>query len=281
MTTAFVFSGGGSLGALHVGMLRALLEAGLQPDRVCGTSVGALNAAFFAATPDLSGVAALGRIWAGLETHDIFPISPVSALMGLTPWGSQLTSPRGLQKLLRRQLKVARFEDLKLPLSTVATDLRTGAQVVHRAGPLHPALLASTAIPGVYPPRRMGGRVLVDGGVVNNSPISVAVQAGADRVNVLPAGFACALRGGRMPPLAVIMQSLNLMLTRQLVRDYAHYKDRAHITLVPPQCTLHVSPHDFGETEVLVREGYTSTREWLAGGGLDEAGVPTTWRDIE
>jgi NTE family protein len=279
--TAFVFSGGGSLGALHVGMLRALLEADQRPDLVCGTSVGALNAAFFAANPAVTGVEALAQIWARLETRDIFPISPVSALMGLTPWGTQLTSPRGLRKLLRRELKAKRFEDLKLPLRTVATDLQSGAQVVHSTGPLRPALLASTAIPGVYPPRRLDGRLLVDGGVVNNSPISVAVQAGAERVIVLPAGYACSLRRDRMPPLAVIMQSLNLMLTRQLVRDHAHFKDRAHITLVPPRCTLDVSPHDFGQTEVLVNEGYVSTRDWLSGGGLDDSGVPTAWGEIE
>src|ERR1700758_2497569 len=107
--TAFVFAGGGSLGAIQVGMLRTLLSCGLRPDFVVGSSVGAINASYFAAAPDLDGVAALGRIWSRLRRSDVFPVTLKSAL-GLITHPGYLVDPSGLRRLIETNLPYTRLE---------------------------------------------------------------------------------------------------------------------------------------------------------------------------
>src|SRR5215471_15712795 len=113
--TAFVFAGGGSLGAIQVGMLRTLLARGVRPDFVVGSSVGAINASYFAAAPDAEGVAALGRIWSGLRRSDVFPVTFMSAL-GLLRHPTHLVDPIGLRRLIETNLPYARLEQAAIPL---------------------------------------------------------------------------------------------------------------------------------------------------------------------
>ncbi len=267
--TAFVFSGGGSLGAVHVGMLEALLEAGVGADCVAGTSVGALNAAFFAAQPDAAGVRRQREAWAGLRTCDVFPPSPLRFALALTPLSNHLVSPDGLEAIVRKWVGLERLEDAALPLAVVAADLVAGAPVVLRSGPAVDALLASTAIPGIFPPRQIGGRELVDGGVVENSPLSAAIADGATRVIVLPSGNTCDLRGLQVPALAIVLQSLNVMLSRQLAVDLERYGASADVRVVPVACPLPTRPHDFSASVRLMDEARDHTRRWLDQGGLN------------
>jgi NTE family protein len=164
VTTAFVFSGGGSLGAVQVGMLRALAERRVRPDLLVGTSAGALNAAFTAARgAEEGGVDALAEIWAGLRSRSIFTLDPRQCLAALAGRRAALCSNAGLRGLLDRHLSFDRLEDSPVPLVIVASDLLSGDEVALDAGPAAPAILASCAIPGVFPAINHGGRTLVDG----------------------------------------------------------------------------------------------------------------------
>jgi NTE family protein len=119
--TAFVFTGGGSLGAIQVGMVRVLLASGVFPDFVVGASVGAINAAYFACAPDLSGVAALERIWVGIRRADIFPFS-LASLFGLIKHPGNIVDPGGLRRVIEANLSCARIEETKIPLHIMATN---------------------------------------------------------------------------------------------------------------------------------------------------------------
>ena len=150
----------------------------------------------------------------------------------------------------------------------------SGNEVVLSSGPVVDAVLASAAIPGVFPPIRIDGVDLVDGGVANNTPISVAVGLGATRIIVLPAGFACALQKPPANAIAQAIHALTLIIARQLVRDLAFYSSRAEIFVVPPLCPLDVSPYDYTQCEHLIERAAGQTRTWLSEGGLEHAFIP-------
>lgn len=182
--TAFVMAGGGSLGAVEVGMLRELLAWGEAPSFVVGASAGAINGAFFAALPTAAGVDRLEAIWVGLRRSDLFPFN-LRSVLGLLTRRAHLVDSAGLRALLERHLPHAQLEDSAIPVHIVASDMVTGEEVLLSNGPAVDAVLASAAIPGVFPPVRVAGRLLVDGGVSNNTPISTAMRLGATRIIVL------------------------------------------------------------------------------------------------
>ncbi len=169
--TAFVLSGGGNQGVSQVGMLRALLERHIVPDVVIGTSAGALNGAAVAYAPNLTGVAQLAAVWEQLQTDHVFPGGRIHRAWNVVRRGTHLFGNDGLAALIHHSTPARSFSDLEVPLRVIATDLDTGEEVVLARGPLKPALLASTALPGVFPIVVHGGRRLVDGGVVNNVPL--------------------------------------------------------------------------------------------------------------
>ena len=159
---AFVLTGGASNGAAQAGMLRATAEAGLKPDLVTGTSVGALNGAVLAERPDVAA-ARLVEIWAGLSTSDVFTDGLVTRLANLVRTRRYLYSGRGLRKLVDGHLQAVNFGDLAIPFAAVATDVIAGHAVILRNGPLVRVIAASAAIPGVLPNVEIDGRLLMDG----------------------------------------------------------------------------------------------------------------------
>ncbi len=273
MTTAFVFAGGGSLGAVEVGMLQALVGHEPLPDFVIGSSVGAINAAYFAARPDAEGVARLAAIWRRLRSRDVFPLRPLHGLLGFAGLRRSLLDPGPLEALLQRELPYRRLEEASLPCRVVATDVLDGSRVVISSGPVVPALLASAAIPGVFPPRRIGGKHLIDGGVSSNTPLSTAIDLGAKRIVVLPTGFSCTLDEPPTSPLAMALHAITLLIARQLVSDVLHFQDRAEILVVPPLCPLGSSPYDFSTAADLIERAARSTAGWIATRGLERPGV--------
>ncbi|HMA71164.1 MAG TPA: patatin-like phospholipase family protein [Xanthobacteraceae bacterium] len=190
--TALVFAGGGSLGAVQVGMLRVLLTSGVQPDFVVGASVGALNASYFAGAPNAQGVATLERIWSGLRRSDIFPLT-LASVFGLLRHPGNVVDPAGLRRVVEMNLPYARLEDALIPLNIMATN-QQGLSVRLSSGPAIEAILASTAIPGVFPPVHIDGEALMDGAIAANTPVRLAAELGASRIIILPTGYACALR---------------------------------------------------------------------------------------
>ena len=276
--TAFVFAGGGSLGAIEAGMLRELVASGVIPDLVVGASAGAINAAFFACNPHAAGTAQLEALWRGVRRAEVMPWSWRTMLGMLGGRRGHLVDAGGLQRLLSRHFGQTRLEGAALPLHVVATDMHTGAEVVLSSGDLVQAVLASAAIPGVFPPVRIDGRQLIDGGVANNTPISAAVRLGATRVVVLPAGFACAERREPRGAIEHALNALSLLVARQLVQDLERWAGQVPIAVVPPLCPLDVSPYDYTRCGELIDRAAASTAAWLADHGLSHYDVPGALR---
>lgn len=271
---AFVFAGGGSLGAVEVGMLQALTERGVRPDFAVGASAGAINAAYYAGDPGLAGVARLDRLWRGLTRSQVMPMR-LRDILRVAGGRDHLVDPSGLRRLLQQHLPYERLEHSALPVHVVAAELVLGREVVLSAGPAVDAVLASTAIPGVFPPVRIDGRDLVDGGVANNTPISTAMRLGASRIVVLPTGFSCALKQVPGGAIGRAMHALSMLVTRQLVGDIERYASQAALYVVPPLCPVDVSPYDYSGCAALIDRAAAQTRDWLRDGGLERpGGVP-------
>src|SRR4051794_3077371 len=187
MTVAFVLSGGGSLGAVQVGMLQALSERDVHPDLLIGTSVGAINAAYVAGHgTDREALEELGAIWLGLRRQDVFPVSPLRHLLAVAGARPSLCSNRGVQRLLDQHLTYRNLQDAPTPVHIVTTNLLSGEEVLLSTGDAASAVLASTAIPGVFPAIERDGLTLVDGGIADNAALSQALALGADEIYILP-----------------------------------------------------------------------------------------------
>ncbi|HEX9068186.1 MAG TPA: patatin-like phospholipase family protein [Ktedonobacterales bacterium] len=202
--TAFVFSGGGARGALQAGAVRALYEAGIMPDVLVGTSIGAWNASMLARTPGMAGLEQLVETW-GLVTPALVLLGReagkappsqamtgalvLSAIQRMSRGSPSLYGDTGLRWLIDHVMPNVTFEDLALPLHVIATNLSSGEREIFTSGPLMPALLASSAIPGIFPPVYIGDSVYVDGGVVDSSSVETALAIGARRIVLLDVGY--------------------------------------------------------------------------------------------
>ena len=273
-----MLAGGGNRGAVQVGMLRALVAAGVRPDLLVGASVGAINAAAFGADPTAEGVERLAATWRGLRDDTIFPhhhygewrfiqhresVYPVAALRGIVD---------GF-------LPFARLEEAAVPVEVVASDLRTGRERWMTAGSAVDALLASAAIPGIFPPVVLDGDVLVDGGVLNDVPISRAFSRGAERVFAL-------LNGPMEPPQVDIERPIDALLASfavavrgRFVRELDAVPEGRQLVVIgadPPDLAGY---WDFSRTEELIAAGEEAVRAALASGlpGAEESRW-TTWR---
>jgi NTE family protein len=254
-------------------MLHALTERQVTPDVLVGTSAGAVNGAFLAGHG--TGHAALDRLadsWASVRRRDVFPLQPWPFLLSGTTRRTALCAPRGLARLIVDHLTFADLDQAQIPVHVVATDLLSGAEVLLSAGDALTAVLASAAIPGVYPAVDRDGRTLVDGGLANNAAISQAVALGADRVFVLPTGFACALTEAPARPLGMALHALGLLIQQRLINDAAVYADRVELIVLPPLCPLTVSPADFRHARELIDRARAAAGAWL------DDGMPDTTR---
>jgi NTE family protein len=184
---AFVLGGGGVLGAAEVGMLGALVEAGIRPDLVLGTSIGAINGAAFAADPGPAAVERLEAWWSGDAAEHAFGGGLVGRVRTLARTQTHLHENHGLRTLLERVLP-GRFEDLAVPFQCVAASIERATARWFSGGPLIDAVLASCAVPGLLPAVRVGGEHFLDGGLVNSIPVDRAIELGARDVYVLQVG---------------------------------------------------------------------------------------------
>ena len=271
--TAFVFAGGGSLGAVQVGMLRSLVARGVKADMVVGSSVGAMNGAYYAGAPTQEGIEQLATIWRGLRRRDIFPITP-RALLGLALRRDFLLGSHGLYRLVHAHLPYRNLEDAKLPLHIVATDLLSGEAVVLSQGEAAQAIVASTAIPAAFAPVKFDGLYLADGAITSCTPVKVAVMRGATRLIVLPTGYACARE---MPPQGAVanaLHALTLLISRQVRGELESLDEAIDFHVAPPLCPLMGSPYDFSQTAELIERAASRTDAWLAEGGLERREIP-------
>lgn len=194
---AFVLGGGGVLGATQVGMLGALVDRGVVPDLVLGTSVGALNGAMIAADPGPTSVARLADLWSTLSEAGVFSSSLVSQAARLARHGTHLHSAAPLRRLIEQHLPVQRIEDLPVPFQCVAANVERAAATWFSEGPIADAVLASSAVPGLLPPARIGNDHYYDGGLVHSIPLGRAITLGAREIYVLQVGR---IERGLQPP---------------------------------------------------------------------------------
>jgi NTE family protein len=270
--TAFVFTGGGSLGAIQVGMLRVLLASGVQPDFVVGSSVGAINASYYAGAPNAAGVATLERIWTGLRRVDIFPFNLGNAL-GLLRHPGNIVDPAGLRSVIETNLSYADIRDTQVPLHIMATN-QQGQSVRLSSGSAVEAILASTAIPGVFPPVLIGDDELMDGAIAANTPVRLAVELGASRIIILPTGYACALKAPPKHAIGKALHAVTLMIAWQLMHELEWIPEDIQVHLVPTLCPLEVSPFDFSASRDLIERAAQSSKQWVEEGGLKRRARP-------
>jgi len=272
-----VFAGGGSFGAIQVGMLHSLAAHGISADMVVGSSVGALNGAFYAGDPTLKGVERLGEIWRGLKRQDVFPMSWRTVLSFL--WRRDfLISHDGIRKLIDDHIPYRNLQDAKVPVHIVTTDIISGDSVVLSEGSTSEAIVASTAIPGAFAPIPYKNYYLADGAISSNTPIQVAVQKGAKRLIILPTGHACATQAPPVGAVANALHALTLLIARQLVIELEGLDPSIEYFVVPPLCPLVGSPYDFSRTSDHIDRAIATTDEWLAEHSLQQGKIPGEMR---
>lgn len=260
----FVLSGGANLGSIHVGMLQALLEAGIKPDVLVGTSIGAVNAAHLAAEPTLAQVDRLRQCWCEVRARDVFPLNPLACARALLRQGGLFPS-RSWRKFLTRRIPYELIEDAAVPLRITATDLEEGRSVVLDSGSVVDAVMASTALPGIFPPHRIGDCWYLDGAVSDQLPIKVAIDAGADIIYVM----AVSVPGSppdRRSPGGILRHSVTILLFPRIRLDaLALPEEHSKLRIVQvPSVQTQVSLWDMSRHGALIDAAYEATAEFLA-----------------
>lgn len=232
-TTAFVLGGGGVLGATQVGMLRALLDHGIRPDLVLGTSIGSVNGAFVAADPTSASADRLARLWRKVSEDGEFLENPLRQAARAAKYRTHFMSPRPLARLIEEHIGVERIEDLAVPFQCVAAHIESSKARWFSSGPILPAILASCAVPGMFPPVEIDGQHFLDGGLVHSIPVGRALAMGATEIYVLQVGR--------------VEQSLQVPTKPWEVATVAFEIARRHryheeIDTVPGDVDLHVLP---------------------------------------
>lgn len=269
----FVLAGGATLGALQVGMLAALGEAGATPDLVVGTSVGSLNGAVLADVGDVGATAEiLDQVWRGLTTSSVFPGNRLA--QGWRVVRRQSVYPdHGLRSLIREVLGPSpTFERLALPFAVVTTSVLTGHPNAFTAGDLTGPLLASSAIPGLLPIQDLDGEPHWDGGVAANVPLLTALRMGAASLVVLDPGDIC---HREVPPdgvPAASLAALGTAIRQRVLVEVEGVAAQVPVLYLDRPCVTGRRPLSFGSTPDLLERGAATARQFLADAPLPAAG---------
>jgi NTE family protein len=252
---AFVLSGGGSLGAIQVGALQSLMDAGVRPDVLVGCSVGSLNATFLAMDPRRERLDDLEKLWLSLNRADIFPASRRSIAGHLVRRDTHLYEPHGLRDLVDRLVPASDIADLAVPVHIVTTDLFNGQPVWWTSGDPRQILVASASLPGLFPPVEIGGSLHVDGGVTCPVPVQRAIELGAERIWVFD------VTGGSLGRRDERMTALDILLTSFAISRYrlaSHELPDPPMRPVIPMPRVELGKHelrDFSRTTELIEMG--------------------------
>lgn len=275
---AFVLSGGGNLGAVQAGMLRALLEHDISPDVIVGCSVGAINGAAFAAEPNQRGLHRLERIWTRMAEGDpdIMPNRGFLPLaVQLARKGESLHSQEPLKEILESELLDGVIDDLAIPFSCVATDMDNAQEHWFEDGPLLPALLASSALPGVFPPVEFRGKRFYDGGVVREIPLPSAAELGATKIYLLHPGHLDVVPMGEPTrPFDFLMHAYWTARSNRLQDEIDQLSDDIELIRLPTAPTERLRFDDFSHGLELIRAGYEASEEFLRTGSYEGSTEP-------
>lgn len=262
--TAFVLSGGGNLGSIQVGMLKALSERGIVPDVVLGCSVGALNGAGFALDPTARGVRRLEDHWRDSTSHTLMPSSRIPSAVQLLRKGFSLHSNDGVRSSLESLLGAQRrFDELVLPFQCVAAEVDSAVEKWFDDGELIPSILASAALPAVYPPVVIDGVRYVDGGVIDNVPIARAVELGCRTIYVLHVGPHGRPDAEIKRPLDGALLAYWIARNSRFARDLASLPPRVDAIVLPPGRRPDIKYDDFSQTDELIAQGYENSAAFL------------------
>ena len=259
----FVLSGGANLGSVHVGMVQALLEADIKPDVIVGTSIGAVNAAYLAADPSLDQVERLRKLWCKARARDIFPLNPVANCRTLFREGA-FFSPHSWRKFVEERAPYRNIEEAAVPLRITATDYEEGQSVVFDSGSLVDAVMASTALPAIFPPYRIGDRLYLDGAISDQLPLKVALEGGVDTIYVMAVNMPSP-PPDRRSPLAVLRHSITILLYPRIRLDALNLPDeQGSLRIVQvPSVKTQVSLWDMSRHNELITTAYETTKRFL------------------
>jgi len=266
---AFVLGGGGVLGAVEVGMLRALFRAGFRPDLVVGTSIGAVNGALVAADPVEGVTDRLVRLWTSPEAATVYGDS-IGRQMRRFAARTHLHSPAPLRRLLEGELGAeATFADLKVPFRCCAASIERAAEHWFDTGPLVDAVLASSSVPGLLPPMRIGDEHFVDGGIVNSIPIGEAVRVGAKLIFVLQVGRIERPLSVPRRPWEVAQVAFEIARRHRFARELASLPDDVRVHVLPAgggesRDDTPWAYRDLAAVGRRISRAYTASRRYLA-----------------
>jgi len=239
------FGGGAVLGAAHIGVLKALEEYEIKPACIAGTSIGSFVGAFYAFGKNSSEIEEIGM---DLKWLDISGLS-------LSHFG--LLSNKKMAKLLGENIGEARFDHARTPLSIIATDIATGEKVSINSGSVAAAVTASTCIPGIFNPVEIDGRLLVDGGIVENVPVSPLIEMGAEMI----IGVDLISGYSHKRPHNIIEVLLNSFLFALQTASKIQTEE-ADILVKPDLSAFNMV--DTGQTPELIKKGYLETMKILS-----------------
>lgn len=261
--TALVLSGGGTRGAVQVGMLQVLAEIGFVPDVIYGASVGAINGAAFASDPTVQGVEALASIWRSIRTDRVYPRHRVPGPWRFLQRREGVYANTGLLGIIEEGVGFTRLQDAPVPIEVVATSLADGGERWFHTGPAAPALLASAAIPAIFPSVVVGGEHYIDGGVVDNVPISRAIAAGATRIVVLLCGPPTYVPPAAKRPVEAMLNAMAISVHARFSRELSMLPAGVEVIVCSAGDADGGDYADFSRTEALIDEGRAQAEEMV------------------
>ncbi len=253
--TAFVLAGGGSRGAVQVGMLQELIRRDIRADRVFGASVGAINGASYAGNPTLEKAERMAAIWREVKGTDIFPRGPLDGPWAFLQKRPSVHANSGLRAIIESGIDYEDLEDAVIPIEVVTTSLTDGRERWIGHGPAVQAILASSAIPSIFPPVTIDGDMLVDGGVVNNVPISRALETGCDRIYVLLCGPLHYHPPAPRRPLEAQLTAFFVAIHARFIRELASLPPGVEVVVFSGGGEPSGQYRDFSGSATLIEEG--------------------------
>jgi NTE family protein len=240
---------------MQVGMLVELTARGIVADRVYGASVGAVNGAAYASDPTPEGVAHLEEVWRGLSGNDVFPRGRMDGPWMYFQQRASVHPNTGLRRIVEEGIAYERLEDAALPVEVVATSLTDGAERWITSGPAVDAILASAAIPAIFPAVVVDGDTLVDGGVVNNVPISRAIEGGATRIYVLLCGPLRYKPPETHRPVEAVVTAFFVAIHARFVRELSQLPPGIEVIVFSGGGEPSNAYRDFSGTAELIEQG--------------------------